>query len=532
MIRNKDAMIAAIIAAVLIALIAVALIGTFGMVTVNAEESSSAATVDFPAATKIIGEGDTYTVNYYSPNGTKIAEQTVPYMSTIPMIAGYGDYSVIYDIAIPEEENADSWVGVEGRNASTARFYESGRYIGYSSNTQGRVNVSLVINVTAAMSMDFEGMVDGRSITFDETTYDSAFDELIQFDASGDSFEITFLDVLDPSSIMISSFSVDGVELIHNNIAIVPIYALNQTSCVDVINLIVNDYDGGEVDFLNFSTKFVAGSTEPVTVNFFSPDLKPISSTTITADQTLPVLAGYDNYTMLQEISYPLPSTDGYMFDGVFVDLNAIDNISIYGSMVSFYTRTYSGFNIFGVNGTNAIRNGLVSIDFIYLNNAINFIPVLDQTVIDVSAKTFQASGSINSFQFIGEDSFAVRYPSFQLNSLVIDGYDYVREDGLMQFPYTAEQLAGFTPNTDVINLIVDDYVAPDPDDPTTPTPGGDTGEIDGQDRPMVQGRRRSDQELVHRGGTMVQGLVQLIDSASILTTTISPHTDNGSRIE
>ena len=486
MIRNKDAMIAAIIAAVLIALIALALIGAFGVVTVNAEESSSAATFDFPAATKFIGEGDTYTVNYYSPDGTKIAEQTVPYMSTIPMIAGYGDYSVVYDIAIPDEENADSWVGVEGRNASTARFYESGRYIGYSSNTQGMVTVDFVINVTAAMSMDFEGMVDGRSITFDETTYDSAFDELIQFDASGDSFEITFLDVLDPSSIMISSFSVDGVELIHNNIAIVPIYALNQTSCVDVINLIVNDYDGGEVDFLNFSTKFVAGSTEPVTVNFFSPDLKPISSTTITADQTLPVLAGYDNYTMLQEISYPLPSTDGYMFDGVFVDEITDDDISLYGSVVTFNTRSYSGFDIFGVDGTNAIRNGLISIDFIYLKNAINFIPVLDQTFIDVRGKTFQSSGSINSFQFVGEDSFAIIYPSFQLKSLVIDGYDYVREDGLMQFPYTADEISSFTPNTNVINLIVDDYVTPDPDDPTTPTPGGDTGEIDQPDNPTV----------------------------------------------
>ena len=68
MTKNKDTIRAAIVTALLIALMALALIGAFGVVTVNAEESSSPATFDFPAATKIIGEGDTYTVNYYSPN--------------------------------------------------------------------------------------------------------------------------------------------------------------------------------------------------------------------------------------------------------------------------------------------------------------------------------------------------------------------------------------------------------------------------------------------------------------------------------
>ena len=49
-------------------------------------------------------------------------------------------------------------------------------------------------------------------------------------------------------------------------------------------------------------------------------------------------------------------------------------------------------------------------------------------------------------------------------------------------------RLAGFTPNTDVINLIVDDYVAPEPEQPDdpAPTPGGDTGEIDQPDNPTV----------------------------------------------
>ena len=262
MIRNKYAMLTAIIAAALIALIAVALIGTFGVVTVNAEESSSPATFDFPAATKIIGEGDTYTVNYYSPNGTKIAEQTVPYMSTVPMIAGYGDYSVVYDIVIPEE-GFYSFAGVTGDENVVRQYNGINVLTGYLSNSDGVILAVLPFDVSAATTVNFDATVDDQSIALDELNPFREFGH-IQSQISGDYGDLIFgfAGVLDSSTIMISALSVDGVELIHNNIATVPIDILNKTSMVDVVNLIVNDYDGGEVDFLNFSTKFVSGTTE------------------------------------------------------------------------------------------------------------------------------------------------------------------------------------------------------------------------------------------------------------------------------
>ena len=480
MIRNKDAMLAAIIAAALIALIALALIGAFGVVTVNAEESSPVETFDFPAATKFIGEGDTYTVNYYSPDGNKIAEQTVPYMSTVPMIVGCEDYSVVYDIAIPDEEGFVSVAGVEGGINDLAESVLPNTLIGYSINFEG--NVGALITFTASENTKLQATVDDQSFVMDHGFYKTSFGHITAA-TSGSTGEttISFEGVLDPSTIMISSLSVDGVELIHNNIATIPVDILYRTSNIDVVNLIVNDYDGGEVDFLNFSTKFVSGTTEPVTVNFLSPDLKPISSTTITADQTLPVLAGYDNYTMIQKISYPITYGNGNVFDGVFVDEDDVLDVSLYGMTTISQRTSYSGFTLCGMDGLTAIKNNAVSLDFISDNEFVKFDPTEEKYSIEVGNETFIAAGTEKTFQLLAESSFGANFPSFQLNSLVIDGYDYVREDGLMQFPYTAEQLAGFTPNTDVINLIVDDYVTPEPEQPDdpAPTPGGDTGEID-----------------------------------------------------
>lgn len=486
MIRNKDAMIAAIIAAVLIALIALALIGAFGVVTVNAEESSSAATFDFPAATKFIGEGDTYTVNYYSPDGTKIAEQTVPYMSTVPMIFGCDDYSVVYDIAIPDEDNVFSIAGVEGGINDLAESVLPNTLIGYSINFEG--NVGAVITFTASENTKLQATVDDQSLVMDHGFYKTSFGHITAA-TSGSTGEtsISFEGVLDPSTIMISSLSVDGVELIHNNIATIPVDILYRTSNIDVVNLIVNDYDGSEVDFLNFSTKFVSGTTEPVTVNFLSPDLKPISSTTITADQTLPVLAGYDNYTMIQKISYPNLSEDGYIFDGVFVKDDGDMSASIYGGLGIKNGNAY-GIQILDVNGKDALKNETFSIEFSKGTQSVHFVPTEENYFTTVNGNQIFLSVTDDTAALLCHTSTVMRYPSFQLKSLVIGDYDYVREDGLMQFPYTAEEISSFTPNTNVINLIVDDYVAPEPEQPDdpAPTPGGDTGEIDQPGNPTV----------------------------------------------
>ena len=486
MTKNKDTIRAAIVAVLLIALMALALIGAFGVVTVNAEESSPQATFDFPAATKFIGEGDTYTVNYYSPDGTKIAEQTLPYSSTIPLILGCNDYDRLFAIETPDVDNTFNYDGVttDDSNFLLPAMHETGIM---TAIYDGQISVYVIHpDITILDTLDnfvvsIDYSLNGEQIV---TQYDSDSDGF-QIDDGAAMFILP--STIDDEFVLHEIVVGDVVITANDNVVAIPVAPMITHPVVDVVNIVVNDYVTGDpIEYYSGSTEFVAGTQNDVTVNYFSPDLKKISSTTITADQTLPVLAGYDNYTMLQEISYPLPSTDGYMFDGVFVDEITDDDISLYGSVVTFNTRSYSGFDIFGVDGTNAIRNGLISIDFIYLKNAINFIPVLDQTFIDVRGKTFQSSGSINSFQFVGEDSFAIIYPSFQLKSLVIDGYDYVREDGLMQFPYTAEEISSFTPNTNVINLIVDDYVTPDPDDPTTPTPGGDTGEIDDPENPTV----------------------------------------------
>ena len=486
MIRNKYTMLTAIIAAALIALIAVALIGTFGVITVNAEESSSPATFDFPAATKIIGEGDTYTVNYYSPDGTKIAEQTVPYMSTVPMIAGYGDYSVVYDIAIPDDEGVISFAGVEAAENQAKKYLIENSLFGYSMCVEGQYGT--IIPITATENIKLEATVDDQSIVMNGLEENEEFGHVgavMQSDGEGTYFLIA--GVLAPSTIMISSFYVDGVELIRNNIANIPVDIYYRTSNIDVVNLIVNDYDGGEVDFIGFSTKYVAGTTESVTVNFLSPDLKPISSTMITADQTLSVLAGYDNYTMIQKISYPNLSEDGYIFDGVFVKDDGDMSVSIYGGL-GIKTGNAYGIQILDVNGKDALENETFSIDFSKGTQSVHFVPTEENYFTTVNGNQIFLSVTDNAAALLNHTSTIMRYPSFQLKSLVIDGYDYVREDGLMQFSYTAEQLAGFTPNTDVINLIVDDYVAPEPEQPDDPasTPGGDTGEVDQPDNPTV----------------------------------------------
>ena len=486
MTKNKDTILAAIVAALLIALMALALIGAFGVVTVNAEESSAATTFDFPAATKFIGEGDTYTVNYYSPDGNKIAEQIVPYMSTVPMIFGCDDYSVVYDIAIPDEDNVFSVAGVEGDSNQENQHLIENSLFGYSMCVDGQYGT--IIPITATENIKLEATVDDQSIVMNGLEENEEFGHVgavMQCNSEGTYF--LFASVLDPSTIMISSLSIDGVELIHNNIATIPVDILYRTSNIDVVNLIVNDYDGGEVEFLNFSTKYVAGTTESVTVNFLSPDLKPISSTTITADQTLPVLAGYDNYTMIQKISYPNLSEDGYIFDGVFVKDDGDMSASIYGGLGIKNGNAY-GIQILDVNGKDALKNETFSIEFSKGTQSVHFVPTEENYFTTVNGNQIFLSVTDDTAALLCHTSTVMRYPSFQLKSLVIGDYDYVREDGLMQFPYTAEQLAGFTPNTDVINLIVDDYVAPEPEQPDdpAPTPGGDTGEIDQPDNPTV----------------------------------------------
>ena len=216
-----------------------------------------------------------------------------------------------------------------------------------------------------------------------------------------------------------------------------------------------------------------------MTVNYFSPDLKKISSTTITADQTIPVMDGYDNYTLLQ--TYSQGDGEVISIDGVTVDFDDSIVYSKYGVVYEHTGRSYPHTMIFGD------YSDIVDVDVPYEYNIAGSYMGFDRNFVGSNS----SSGQGYLYLLFSDDSIQIgdnqgTHDGF--NSFSVNGYDYVRPDGLMQFPYTAEEISSFTPNTNVINLIVDDYVAPEPEQPDNPapTPGGDTGEIDQPGNPTV----------------------------------------------
>lgn len=481
MAKNKDTIHAAIVTALLIALMALALIGAFGVVTVNAEESSSAATFDFPAATKFIGEGDTYTVNYYAPSGAKIAEQTLPYGSAIPLILGCNDYDRLFAIGTADVDNAINYDGVTADDSSVllSVMHETGIvtaiYDGQISLLVIHPDITILDTLdNFVVSIDYS--LNGEQIV---TQYDSDSDA-IQLDDGTAMFILP--STIDDEFVLHEIVVGDVVITANDNVVAMPVAPIITHPVVDVVNIVVNDYvDGEPIEYYSGSTEFVAGTQNDVTVNYFSPDLKRISSTTITADQTIPVMDGYDNYTLLQ--TYSQGDGEVISIDGATVDFDDSIVYSKYGVVYEHTGRSYPHTIIYG--------------DF--------------SDIVDDVQYEYNIAGSYMGFDrnFVGSNSSSGQsflYLLFRddyiqigdnqgthdgFNSFIVNGYDYVRPDGLMQFPYTAAEISSFTPNTNVINLIVDDYVAPEPedptpDDPTTPTPGGDTGEIDQPGNPTV----------------------------------------------
>lgn len=473
MIRNKDAMIAAIIAAVLIALIAVALIGTF---TIVAEETVNVIN----HATTFIDDGDQFTVNYYAPSGAKIAEQTLPYGSAIPLILGCNDYDRLFAIETPDVDNTFNYDGVttDDSNFLLPVMHETGIM---TAIYDGQISVyvihpDIILDTLDNFVVSIDYSLNGEQIV---TQYDSDSDG-IQCDDGAAMF--TLPSTIDDEFVLHEIVVGDVVITANNNVVAMPVAPIITHPIVDVANIVVNDYVGDPIEFYSGSTEFVAGTQNEVTVNYFSPDLKRISSTTITADQTIPVMDGYDNYTLLQTYS----QGDGIVIsiDGVTVDFDDSIVYSNYGVVYEHTGKSYPHTMIFGD------YSDIVDVDVPYEYNISGSYMGFDRNFVGSNS----SSGQSFIYLLFGDDYIQIgdnqgKHDGF--NSFIVNGYNYVREDGLMQFPYTAEQLAGFTPNTDVINLIVDDYVAPapddpTPDDPTTPTPGGDTGEIDQPDNPTV----------------------------------------------
>lgn len=479
MTKNKDTIRAAIVAVLLIALMALALIGAFGVVTVNAEESSPQATFDFPAATKFIGEGDQFTVNYFSPNGDKIAEQTLPYGSTIPLILGCNDYDRLFTIDNPGADYTLSYDSVVDEVYAVDTIQKHDTESIFTCIYEGQFWLCLLqsdIAIADNMNVSISYYRNGEQI---DTQYNADSDD-IQFDSG---IFIFILPVESDDEFVLHELVVGDVVITANdNVVAMPVAPMITHPVVDVANIVVNDYVGDPIEFYSGSTEFVAGTQNDVTVNYFSPDLKKISSTTITADQTIPVLDGYDNYTLLQTYS----QGDGTVIsiDGVTVDFDDSIVYSKYGVVYEHTGKSYPHTMIFGD------YSDIVDVDVPYEYNISGSYMGFDRNFVGSNS----SSGQSFIYLLFGDDYIQIgdnqgTHDGF--NSFIVNGYDYVRPDGLMQFPYTAAEISSFTPNTNVINLIVDDYVAPDPDDPTpddptTPTPGGDTGEIDQPDNPTV----------------------------------------------
>ena len=448
MIRNKDAMIAAIIAAVLIALIAVALIGAF---TIVAEETVNI--IDH--ATTFIDDGDQFTVNYYAPSGAKIAEQTLPYGSAIPLILGCNDYDRLFTIDNPGADYTLSYDSVVDEVYAVDTIQKHDTESIFTCIYEGQFWLCLLqsdIAIADNMNVSISYYRNDEQI---DTQYNADSDD-IQFDSG---IFIFILPVESDDEFVLHELVVGDVVITANdNVVAMPVAPMITHPVVDVANIVVNDYVGDPIEFYSGSTEFVAGTQNDVTVNYFSPDLKKISSTTITADQTIPVVIS---------------------IDGVTVDFDDSIVYSKYGVVYEHTGKSYPHTMIFGD------YSDIVDVDVPYEYNIAGSYMGFDRNFVGSNS----SSGQSYLYLLFRDDYIQIgdnqgTHDGF--NSFSVNGYDYVREDGLMQFPYTAEQLAGFTPNTNVINLIVDDYVAPDPDDPTTPTPGGDTGEIDQPDNPTV----------------------------------------------
>ncbi len=470
MIRNKDAMIAAIIAAVLIALIAVALIGAF---TIVAEETVNI--IDH--ATTFIDDGDQFTVNYYAPSGAKIAEQTLPYGSAIPLILGCNDYDRLFTIDNPGADYTLSYDSVVDEVYAVDTIQKHDTESIFTCIYEGQFWLCLLqsdIAIADNMNVSISYYRNDEQI---DTQYNADSDD-IQFDSG---IFIFILPVESDDEFVLHELVVGDVVITANdNVVAIPVAPMITHPVVDVVNIVVNDYVTGDpIEYYSGSTEFVAGTQNDVTVNYFSPDLKKISSTSITADQTIPVMDGYDNYTLLQ--TYSQGDGEVISIDGATVDFDDSIVYSKYGVVYEHTGRSYPHTRIFGD------YSDIVDVDVPYEYNIAGSYMGFDRNFVGSNSSSGQSFLYLlfrDDYIQIGDNQGT--HDGF--NSFIVNGYDYVRPDGLMQFPYTAAEISSFTPNTNVINLIVDDYVAPEPEQPDdpAPTPGGDTGEIDQPGNPTM----------------------------------------------
>lgn len=475
MTRDKKSYIAAAIAAIIIVLISIPSIMFIGSVA-YAEESDPIQT-----ASKFVSDGDVVTVNYYDQNMDRIATKQIPANGSVPTVIGCDDYTILQHTPIITQ----SGIGIDGAFVSMDDVNDYINDIDYEigaamSNYIADQNAFVIAIGKSGIGENAEIVLHFNASEYALSTAEpsaNADGTTIAIECDSDNIMIVFQNIPNDTidTISFDSVIVDDVQYVKNGM-----FAFNVTnaelyyyrSIVDVVNVVVNDYDGSSVQFLEFSSDVIAGDPDKTaTVNYYTPDMKKISTAVVAADQTIPVLAGCNDYTIIQKIPYG--RVDGYYFDGEYTNDDSI-KISFYGAMTTISgAGDYPYFQILGDFENFYLAENTVDIVYSYNNE------IVDWSVNQSDISYVGQCSFVSADRYIGFRSNYAFGSNIKLISFSVNGYDYVN-DGLLQFDYSAQQIAGFAPNTNVVNIIVNDYSDPVPDDPT----GGDTDEIEQPENP------------------------------------------------
>lgn len=462
MTRDKKSYIAAAIAAIIIVLISIPSIMFIGSVA-YAEESDPIQT-----ASKFVSDGDVITVNYYDQNMDRIATKQIPANGSVPTVIGCDDYTILQHTPIITQ----SGIGIDGAFVSMDDVNDYINDIDYEigaamSNYIADQNAFVIAIGKSGIGENAEIVLHFNASEYALSTAEpsaNADGTTIAIECDSDNIMIVFQNIPNDTidTISFDSVIVDDVQYVKNGM-----FAFNVTnaelyyyrSIVDVVNVVVNDYDGSSVQFLEFSSDVIAGDPDKTaTVNYYTPDMKKISTAVVAADQTIPVLAGCNDYTIIQKIPYG--RVDGYYFDGEYTNDDSI-KISFYGAMTTISgAGDYPYFQILGDFENFYLAENTVDIVYSYNNE------IVDWSVNQSDISYVGQCSFVSADRYIGFRSNYAFGSNIKLISFSVNGYDYVN-DGLLQFDYSAQQIAGFAPNTNVVNIIVNDYADPVPDDPT-----------------------------------------------------------------
>ena len=276
MTRDKKSYIAAAIAAIIIVLISIPSIMFIGSVA-YAEESDQIQT-----ASKFVSDGDVVTVNYYDQNMDRIATKQIAANGSVPTIIGCDDYTILQHTPII----AESGIGIDGAFVS---MDEANDYINDIDYEIGTAMSNYIADQNAFMiAIGKSGIGENAEIVlhFNASEYALSTAEpsanadgtTIAIECDSDNVMIVFQNIPNDTidTISFDSVIVDDVQYVKNGM-----FAFNVTnaalyyyrSIVDVVNIVVNDFDGSAAQFLEFSSEVIAGDPDKTaTVNYYSPN--------------------------------------------------------------------------------------------------------------------------------------------------------------------------------------------------------------------------------------------------------------------